>query len=231
MQMKKLLTSLGLIALTLTLYAGLFLLGWGLGDLRGFFSEPARAAYIAFIVLMALVAPYISSLIPEGIGDKGREEKHRTRQDIAWATARPILVILILSMPYCDRRDLLTMPDVSALRWSGLALVAAGFTLITWTTVELGRQYSVYITLQQDHQLITSGPYRYIRHPRYLGVMVVALGLALLFRSWFAIGALPFLLALLIFRLSDEEKLLQAEFGAQWEAYVQRSWRLVPYVY
>lgn len=229
--MKKLLTSLGLIALTLTLYAGLFLLGWGLGDLRGFFSEPARAAYIVFIVLMALVTPYISSLIPEGIGDKGREEKHRTRQDIAWNVARPFLLILILSMPYCDRHDILTMPESSSLRWSGLALVAAGFILITWTTVELGRQYSIYITLQQNHRLITSGPYRYIRHPRYLGVMMVALGLALLFRSWIALVALPFLIALLIFRLSDEEKLLQAEFGGQWEAYVQRSWRLVPFVY
>jgi len=126
--MKKLLAALGLIALTLTLYAGLFLLGWGPGDLRGFFSEPARTAYIAFIVLMALVTPYISSLIPEGIGDKGREEKHRTRQDIAWAVARPILVILILAMPFCGRRDLLTMPESSPLRWMGLALVAAGLS-------------------------------------------------------------------------------------------------------
>ena len=229
--MKKTLTALGLIALTLALYAGLFLLGWGLGDLGGFFSEPARAAYIAFIVLMALVTPYISSLIPEGIGDKGREERHKTRQDVAWNVARPFLVILILAMPFCDRRDILTMPDISSLRWTGLGLVVAGFVLITWTTVELGRQYSVYITLQQNHKLITSGPYRYIRHPRYLGVMLVALGLALLFRSWIALAALPFLLALLIFRLTDEEKLLREEFGGHWDKYVQRSWRLVPFIY
>jgi protein-S-isoprenylcysteine O-methyltransferase Ste14 len=229
--MNKLLTTLGLIVLTLTLYAGLFLLGWGLGDLRGFFSEPARAAYIGFVVLMSLATPFITRLIPEGIGDKGREEKHRTRQDIAWNVARPLLVILILAMPYCDRHDILTMPESLFLRWCGLALVVAGFVLITWTTVELGRQYSVYITLQQDHKLITSGSYRYIRHPRYLGVMLVVLGLALLFRSWIALLALPFLLALLIFRLTDEEKLLREEFGAQWEAYVQRSWRLVPFIY
>jgi protein-S-isoprenylcysteine O-methyltransferase Ste14 len=230
--MTKLLTSLGMIALTLALYAGLFLLGWGLGDIPGFFSEPARAAYIGFVVLMALATPLIiARSVPEGIGDKGREEKHRTRQDIAWNIARPILFILILAMPFCDRRDMLTMPESSSLRWSGLVLVVAGFTLIVWTTVELGRQYSVYITLQQDHKLITSGPYRYIRHPRYLGVMLVALGMALLFRSWIALLALPFLLALLIFRLTDEEKLLREEFGPQWEAYVQRSWRLVPFVY
>jgi protein-S-isoprenylcysteine O-methyltransferase Ste14 len=229
--MKRFLAALGLIALTFTLYAGLFLLGWGLGDLRGFFSEPARAAYIALIVLMALATPFITKLIPEGIGGKGREEKHRSRQDIAWAVARPILLILILVMPFCDRRDLLTMPESTSLRWIGLALVVAGFVLITWTTVELGRQYSVYITLQQDHKLITSGPYRFIRHPRYLGVMIVAFGLALLFRSWIALMALPFLLALLIFRLMDEEKLLREEFGGQWEAYVQRRWRLVPFIY
>jgi protein-S-isoprenylcysteine O-methyltransferase Ste14 len=230
--MKKLLAVLGMIALTLTLYAGLFLLGWGLKDIPGFFSEPARTAYVLFVILFALATPLIiARSVPEGIGDKGREEKHRTRQDIAWNIARPILLILILAMPFCDRRDLLTMPENPSLRWAGLVLVVAGFTLIVWTTIELGRQYSVYITLQQDHKLITSGPYRYIRHPRYLGVMVVALGMALLFRSWIALLALPFLLALLIFRLTDEEKLLREEFGALWEAYVQRSWRLVPFIY
>jgi protein-S-isoprenylcysteine O-methyltransferase Ste14 len=230
--MNKILSVLSLIALTLALYAGLFLLGWGLGDLRGFFSEPARAAYIGFVVLMALATPLIiARSVPEGIGDKGREEKHRTRQDIAWNIARPILFILILAMPFCDRRNLLTLPESAPMRWVGLALVVAGFVLITWTTVELGRQYSVYITLQRDHKLITSGPYRYIRHPRYLGVMLVALGMALLFRSWIALLALPFLLALLIFRLTDEEKLLREEFGVQWEEYVSKSWRLVPFIY
>jgi protein-S-isoprenylcysteine O-methyltransferase Ste14 len=229
--MKKLPTALELIAFTLAIYAGLFLLGWGLGDLRGFFSEPARAAYIVFIALMALATPYITKLIPEGTGDKGREEKHKTRQDLAWNIARPFLLLAIVAMPFCDRRDLLTMPESSSIRWVGLALVGAGFLLIIWTTVELGRQYSVYITLQQDHKLITSDPYRYIRHPRYLGEILVALGLALLFRSWIALLALPFLLGLLIFRLSDEQKLLREEFGPQWEEYVQRSWRLMPFIY
>jgi protein-S-isoprenylcysteine O-methyltransferase Ste14 len=182
--MKKFLASLGLIFLILTLYAGLFLLGWGLGDLSGFFSEPARAAYIAFIVLMALATPFLARLIPEGIGDKGREEKHRTRQDVAWAIARPILVILILAVPYCDRHDILTMPESSSLRWAGMALVVAGFLLITWTTVELGRQYSVYITLQQDHQLITSGPYQYIRHPLYSSLLLLAWGIFFKAPSW-----------------------------------------------
>ncbi len=229
--MKKPWTALSLIALTIILYVGLFLLGWGLGDIPGFFTNPARAAYVLFMFLMALAAPFIARLVPEGIGDKGREEKHQTQQDIAWNIARPFLVLIILAMPFCDRRDILTMPDVSALRWTGLVLIITGILLITWTTLELGRQYSVYITLQKDHKLITGGPYKFIRHPRYTGVMIVALGMAILFRSWITMMALPFLLALLIFRLTNEEKLLREEFGGQWVEYVRRSWRLIPYIY
>jgi protein-S-isoprenylcysteine O-methyltransferase Ste14 len=49
------------------------------------------------------------------------------------------------------------MPDVQALRLFGLAMLVCGSLFIIWTGIELGRQYSVYITLQEDHKLVTSG--------------------------------------------------------------------------
>jgi protein-S-isoprenylcysteine O-methyltransferase Ste14 len=91
--------------------------------------------------------------------------------------------------------------------------------------------YSPEVTVQEDHQLVTSGPYRIIRHPRYLGVLLVALGLSLLFRAWIGLGLGLLVLAVLLGRIRDEEALMRQEFGEAWEGYCQRSWRLVPYVY
>ena len=79
-----------------------------------------------------------------------------------------------------------------------------------------------------EHRLITGGLYRFIRHPRYLGLLVMLLGFALVFNTWVGAAADLALLAALLWRISDEEKLLQREFGPAWEAYARRTPRLIP---
>jgi protein-S-isoprenylcysteine O-methyltransferase Ste14 len=103
--------------------------------------------------------------------------------------------------------------------------------IVFWSGIALGRLYSAEVTIQKDHQLITDGPYRYIRHPRYAGGIIYALGFALLFRSWIGFAALILALGVFMLRIRDEEALMQAEFGQEWEAYCKRSWRLIPFIY
>jgi protein-S-isoprenylcysteine O-methyltransferase Ste14 len=79
-------------------------------------------------------------------------------------------------------------------------------------------------------QLIANGPYRSIRHPRYLGGIIYAFGLSLLFRSWIGIVASVVSLGVFWFRIRDEEILMHQEFGQEWEAYCQQSWRLIPFL-
>jgi protein-S-isoprenylcysteine O-methyltransferase Ste14 len=87
------------------------------------------------------------------------------------------------------------------------------------------------VTIQEDHKLITTGPYSYIRHPRYLGIILLLSGMSLVFRSWMAfIFALASVLVL-IWRIRDEENLMHQEFTDTWEQYTKRSWRLIPYIY
>jgi protein-S-isoprenylcysteine O-methyltransferase Ste14 len=87
------------------------------------------------------------------------------------------------------------------------------------------------VTLQEGHRLITGGAYRFVRHPRYLGVALLAAGLALLFRSWAGLALFPVILGILLFRIHDEERLMQEAFGQEWQAYARRSWRLIPFLY
>ena len=230
--MKKYLSAIGLGVIVSGMYIILALFGWGFDDLPGFFANPARLGYVTFMILGLFLSVLQAPAIPKGgIGEIGAANNTTHRQQMVWMIARPLIILVLIAMPYCDRGGLLTMPDVQALRLFGLAMLVCGSLFIIWTGIELGRQYSVYITLQKDHKLVTSGPYRFIRHPRYLGVMVVALGLSLLFRAWIGIASAPLLLGVLVFRLTDEEKLMHAAFGDEWVAYTHRSWRLIPYIY
>jgi protein-S-isoprenylcysteine O-methyltransferase Ste14 len=95
----------------------------------------------------------------------------------------------------------------------------------------LGRRFSAVVAIQERHELATDGPYRWVRNPSYLGGLVGGLGWALVFRSVVGVLLLLPFLWLLVTRIHAEEALLASEFGPTYEAYRQRTWRLLPWVY
>ena len=209
---------------------GVPLLGWGLDDPRGFFVDPARALYCIVAFVGAIAAIFLGPRVPAGGMSKGDESKLVRRQSVALLATRVLVVGALLGMPYLDRHGIAVI-EVDWLRYVGVALLAAGSALMYWSTWVLGKQFSVEVTIQEDHELVTSGPYSRIRHPRYLGLLVFALGMALLFRSWAGLGALGLLALIILTRVVDEDRLLHREFGEQWESYRERSWKLLPPVY
>ena len=217
---------------TLALYLGLSLLGWGLADVGGFFSSAARLGYAVVIASLGVAVAYQAVAAPEGIeGSSGLKEKRVPRQAAVGYTLLLVLAIGLIVLPLCDRRGLATLPESPFVRWPGVILTAIGYALVFLSGIYLGRQYSAEVTIQKDHQLITAGPYRLIRHPRYLGILLVTLGATLAFRTWVGLVLFPFVLALLLWRTRDEEALMEREFGEEWRAYCRRAWRLVPYIY
>lgn len=208
------------------------LLGWGLGDLAGYFASGPRLAYAVVVMLLGVGVAIQGVLAPAGIKGSGGE----TGQRVGRQTVVKVILILVMYaglifLPYADRRALAVWSGSEALRWLGAALTAAGFGLVLWSGIALGRFYSPDVTLQHEHRLITTGLYSVLRHPRYLGVLLATLGLALLYRSWAGLGLFAPMLGIVLFRIHDEEALLQQTFGAEWEAYCRCSWRLAPYVY
>ena len=217
---------------TLAIYLVPPLLGWGMDDLRGFFSLHPRLGYAALVVILGLVAGYQAIDAPEGIrGGRGDESKLVRRQTIVKGVVILLMYGALVLLPFADRRNMGVMFEDQAARWLGLVFAGPGFALIFWSGIALGKLYSADVTIQKNHRLITTGPYRYIRHPRYLGAILVAIGLSILFRSWIGlVASIPFL-GVLLFRIKDEEALLRQEFGPEWETYCQQSWRLIPYLY
>jgi protein-S-isoprenylcysteine O-methyltransferase Ste14 len=112
-----------------------------------------------------------------------------------------------------------------------VVLFAAGGALRIWPVFVLGHRFSELVAIQPGHTLATRGPYRFIRHPSYLGLLVNSMRWGLAFRS--AVGVLLALLLvpLLLARIRAEEKLLLTEFGGEYESYCVRISRLLPGVF
>lgn len=217
---------------TVIIYLGLPLLGWGIRDLPGFFALHPRSGYAMLIGVFALAVGYQAIDAPEGIrGRRGDAGKRLRRQSIVAAGMVLLLFGALVFLPFADRRHIGVMIDSQVVRWVGLALVGCGNTLIFWSGVALGRMYSPEVTIQESHHLITTGLYGLIRHPRYLGTIFLAFGLPLLFRSWICLAGSVSFLAVVLLRIQDEEAVLHQEFGQEWEAYCEHSWRLIPYLY
>ncbi len=213
------------LGLTLVIYLGLPLLGWGLLDLGGFFSEGGRVGFVLLTLIGAVLAGYQGLVVPES---RGEPDKRVTRQTIFLIVFAVLGGALLIALPFCDRRGLVTWGQNSGLRIWGAALLAMGGTIMFWSVLNLGRQYSAEVTIQTEHRLVTTGWYQHLRHPRYLGLIMMLLGFTLVFRSWIGLAAVAVTTGALVWRIFDEEKMMRKEFGEQWETYCQHTWRLIP---
>lgn len=215
----------GIISLLLTF--ALLLLGWGPTDLGGFFANPARIALVVVMVVGGLVA----WLVSPGLNPFRKGEQPVGRQRCLVAMNGVLQLLLIWFLPFADRRGLLVFADARWPRYAGLCVAVIGGAIRTVAVRTLDKQFSVFVTLQRDHQLVQTGIYSRIRHPIYLGFLLMVPGTALVFRSWLALVALLLLGIFVFVRMRQEERMLRERFGEDFEAYVRRSWRLIPHVY
>lgn len=210
-----------LTAASLTLYLGLAALG--MGGWSPLMAHPARAGAVIAMVLISIAA-----MFTRGNLSSGRREDVRNR----WILP-PLLVLSLLLgwLPaYTERRGIGTI-DGDAVRYLGLALFVVGSVLRVVAVFVLGRRFSGLVAIQEDHELVTTGLYRVIRHPSYLGLLLGLFGWVLVFRS--GIGVLVSLLMIppLVSRMNSEEALLESEFGPRYADYRRRTWRLLPLLY
>ena len=115
---------------------------------------------------------------------------------------------------------------------AGVVLFAAGLIFRWWAIVTLGRFFTVDVTIEKDHELVERGPFRWVRHPSYTGVLLAFVGWALTLRNWGAIVVVlvPIFIAF-VRRMNVEEEALSRALGEKYAAYLRRTKRLVPGVY
>lgn len=199
----------------------LAILGWG--GFRAFFFHPQFIALAGVTIVMTAASFFSAVTISSGV-----KEDRSNR----WVIGALSLIGLLLAFfpAYTDRVGLLVFGG-NVLRWVGVVLFTAGGILRLWPVFVLGQRFSGLVAIQQGHTLVTDGIYRRIRNPSYLGLVVNMLGWVLTFRSGVGVLLTALAVPVLIARIHSEERLLHEHFGAEYDAYCARTWRLVPGVY
>jgi protein-S-isoprenylcysteine O-methyltransferase Ste14 len=120
------------------------------------------------------------------------------------------------------------LPPIAAFGYAGVIATGCGLLVALWARAHLGRYWSDRIRLTSDHQLVQSGPYAYLRHPIYSGVLAAVLGTALVVGEWRAILAFILLLSSYSIKAWREEQMLAKRFGAAFEQHRKRTGFLLP---
>jgi protein-S-isoprenylcysteine O-methyltransferase Ste14 len=195
----------------------------GQGDLNLRFRI-ALGVLLAAVILVR-VGPQLRSLQPV----------EKRRLESGWNVAIRSLVGLAgftLLFIYLLKPEWLAwaaLPIPGAVRWLGLAAGAAGTAGLILVHRELGRNFSATLEIRAGQMLVTSGPYRWVRHPMYTTLFLVMFSSFLLSANWL-IGALWIggFTAVVVTRLPNEEAAMEAAFGDRFRAWGDHTGRLLP---
>jgi protein-S-isoprenylcysteine O-methyltransferase Ste14 len=117
------------------------------------------------------------------------------------------------------------------IRWLGVVVGMLTIPAVSWVLRTLGRNVSETVLTKREHDLVTAGPYHWVRHPLYTTGLTLVVALGLMLASWFVLSVAT--VAALLIRLvviPAEERALMAKFGDQYRAYRGRTGRLLPRV-
>lgn len=122
-------------------------------------------------------------------------------------------------------------PASSRVAWLGFALTLAGAALAVWARIFLGRNWSGTVTIKQDHHLVRRGPYAFVRHPIYSGILLALLGTAIAFGEVRGLAGVGAALGGFLLKSRLEEAFLAEQFGAEYARYRREVRAFLPFVW
>lgn len=122
------------------------------------------------------------------------------------------------------------LPDWA--RWVGIIGFGFGLILFWWVHKTLGKNWSPILEIRKNHKLITNGPYKYIRHPMYTQIWIWVICQWLILSNWVVglVGILTWTI-LYVIRIPEEEKMMVEEFGQEYEDYMRKTKKIIPWIY
>jgi protein-S-isoprenylcysteine O-methyltransferase Ste14 len=162
-----------------------------------------------------------------------RVKRTKTTESLVSRLATIIPMVLAFELLFSDlpRIGPLRLRFISAdawVAWLGFAVTALGVAVAIWARYCIGEYWSSRVTLKEGHRLIRSGPYQFVRHPIYTGILLGAIGRALTIGEWRGIVAVVLTLGAHWRKARREESLLASEFGDEYAAYRRGTGFLFP---
>jgi protein-S-isoprenylcysteine O-methyltransferase Ste14 len=114
--------------------------------------------------------------------------------------------------------------------WIGVGLLAAGLSFSILARRYLGRNWSGTVTLKEDHELIRTGPYRWVRHPIYTGILLGFIGSAVALAEWRGLAAVALVTIAFLLKIRLEERWMIETFDDAYRRYRREVKALIPFV-
>jgi protein-S-isoprenylcysteine O-methyltransferase Ste14 len=163
------------------------------------------------------------------------QKRNARRQTVGLRLIQVSILLLVLVPFFVEGRaaGLLSRhryPNLLVVQYFGVLLLLLGFGFAVWARFALGRNWSGIVTVKEDHTLITRGPYAWVRHPIYTGVLLALLGTAVTLGTILNLVEVPVVGFALWLKLRTEEKFMLETFGEQYTAYRRHVKALIPHV-
>lgn len=190
-----------------------------LGNLKMFYSPQIWILFTLGVLATILQPDY------RIIDDKSKTRDKGTEIQIIWSVyitqLFAVLEATYVRFPESIKWDIFTTVS--------LIIMILGLILRTWAIYTLKNYFTMHISIQKEHKIICTGPYKYLRHPSYLGAFFTYLGTTVFLHSWFSlIAALIILPIAWLRRMHYEEELLNEEFGEEYKSYCKSVKRIIP---
>jgi len=140
-----------------------------------------------------------------------------------------VIFILLKAGSYTSFHFVNFIPKNPVINGIGVILAAGGIAFAMWARVHLGRNWGMPMSLKENPELVTTGPYAFVRHPIYTGVLTAMLGSSFVAGLWWLVFFV-FFFVYFFFAARTEEKVMIAEFPHEYPAYKARTKMLIPFV-
>ncbi len=193
-----------------------------------------RVIFFTMFVLLLVVRVYYG-LKARRTGKGGWAVKAEAIEREGWGimllrlTALPcVLAAIVLYAVNPPWLSAFAIPFPAWARWIGVGLAVLSIPLLAWVHHTLGEHWSTSLQLQEEHTLVTSGPYRWVRHPMYMVLFGFFVGILLISAFWPVAPLVAVSILMLYTRIGKEETMMIEQFGDTYRAYMRRTGRLLP---
>jgi len=193
-----------------------------------FFPSDIASSFFEIVCLLWVLSEMIGSNLVPKLRRKSSKIDYRDKGS-QYIFTGGIFLSVAISFLFALYKILMLPPWIT---YMGTSLMILGIVIRQWSVAILGGFFSPTVGIQKGQKIVTTGPYRFVRHPSYTGSFFITMGFGIALQS---LGAIIVILCLSSFvfsyRIKLEEHVLIAEFGNDYSEYSKKTKMLIPYIY
>ena len=182
---------------------------------------------ITYFSILFFLSEFVLMIVKRSKKNSTKTKKDKKSLALFWVT---IPLSLTIGFFTANRQEWNTLNHAIAI--FGLSVFMIGIIIRWMSIIQLNKEFTVNVTIIKNHKLKTNGMYKILRHPSYLGLLLIGFGLSISMNSIISliVITIPLLLAL-SYRIKIEEKNLINEFGETYKDYMMKTYRIIPKIY